>query len=105
MCIHSETRTWHDNNIHSIRFLLYLNDIWSNHARLVPLKDKKGFTIIYAFQEVLNESKRRRATFEGHKPNKAWVFKDSEFCDRPITTWLQVVIVAERLIRTLKSKI
>ena len=68
-------------------------------------KIKKGFTIIYGFQEVLNESKRCRAKFERHKPNKAWVFKGSEFYDRPITTWLQVVNVAERFIRTLKSKI
>ena len=42
---------------------------------VVPLKDKKyGITITNAFQKMLSEYKR--------KPNKVWVDKCIEFCNR-----------------------
>ena len=44
------------------RFLLCVIDIFSKYAWVVPLKDKKGITIINAFQKILKESNR--------KPNK-----------------------------------
>ena len=44
------------------RFLLCVTDIYSKHAWVIPLKDKKRITIINAFQKILNESNR--------KPNK-----------------------------------
>ena len=50
-------------------FLLYVIDIYSKYAWVIPLKDKKGSTITNAFQEILHESKR--------KPNKIWVNKGS----------------------------
>ena len=53
-----------------IRFLLCVIDIFSKYAWVVPLKDKKGITIINAFQKILKESNR--------KPNKIWVDKGSE---------------------------
>ena len=53
------------------RFLLCIIDIFSKYAWVVPLKDKKGISIINAFQKVLKESE--------HKPNKIWVDKGSEF--------------------------
>ena len=54
-----------------IRFLLCAIDIFSNYAWVVPLKDKKGTSIVKAFQSVLKRSNR--------KPNKIWVDKGSEF--------------------------
>ena len=36
--------------------------LFSKHAWIVPLKDKKGVTIVNAFQSILDSSKR--------KPNK-----------------------------------
>ena len=45
-----------------ICFLLFVNDIYSKSAWVVPLKDKKGIAIINAFQKVLDES--------NHKPSK-----------------------------------
>ena len=46
----------------------------------VPLKDKKnGITITNAFQKMLNEYKR--------KPNKVWVDKGIEFCNRSMKLW------------------
>ena len=35
-----------------------------------PLKDKKGITIINAYQKFLDESNRREAKSKGRKPEK-----------------------------------
>ena len=53
------------------RFLLCVTDTYSKYAWVVPLKDKKGITIVNAFQKVLNDS--------GRNPNKIWFDKGSEF--------------------------
>ena len=93
-----------------IRFLLCVIDIFSKYAWVVPLKDKKGISIVKAFQIILKQSNR--------KPNKIWVDKGSEFYNAYFKKWLRdndVVmysthnegksVVAERFIRTLKGKI
>ena len=54
-----------------IRFLLCVIDIFSKYAWIVPLKDKKGISIVKAFQIILKQSNR--------KPNKIWLDKGSEF--------------------------
>ena len=54
-----------------IRFLLCVIDIFSKYAWVVPLKDKKGISIVKAFQSILKQSNK--------KPNKIWVDKGSEF--------------------------
>ena len=51
------------------RFLLCVIDIFGKYAWVVPLKDKKGISIVYPFQKILKESDR--------KPNKIWVDKGS----------------------------
>ena len=93
------------------RFLLCAIDIFTKYAWIVPLKDKKGVSIIVnAFQEILDDSKR--------KPNKIWVDKGGEFYNNSFKKWLQhndiamysthnegKAVVAERFIRTLKNKI
>ena len=55
----------------AFRFLLCVIDIFSKYARVVPLKHKKGVSIVNAFQRILKQSNR--------KPNKIWVDKGSEF--------------------------
>ena len=47
------------------RFLLCVIDIVSKYAWVVLLKDKKGMTIVNAFQKIINYSKR--------KANEIWV--------------------------------
>ena len=92
------------------RFLLCVIDIFSKYAWVVPLKDKKGVSIVNAFQKILKESDR--------KSNKIWVDKGSEFQNNSFKKWLKdndiemyaihnegKSVVAERFIRTLKSKI
>ena len=53
------------------RFLLCVIDIYSKYAWVVPLKDKKGVSIVNASQKMLKES--------AGKPHKIWVDKGSEF--------------------------
>ena len=54
-----------------IRYLLCAIDLFSKYAFAVPLKNKKGSTIVNAFQSILSNSKR--------KPNKIWVDQSSKF--------------------------
>ena len=93
------------------RFLLCVINIFSKHAWIVPLKDKNGVTIVNAFQLILKES-------QGCKPDKIWIDKVSEFYNNSFKKWLkdndiemhsihneEKSVVAERFIRTLKTKI
>ena len=92
------------------RCLLCVIDIYSKYAWVVPLNDKKGVSIVNAFQSILKKSNRN--------PNKIWVDKGSEFSNRSIKSWLEKndtemysthnegkSVVAERFIRTIKNKI
>ena len=63
------------------RFLLFLIDIFSKYAWIIPLKDNKGITISNAFQSILNKS--------NCKPSKMWVDKGSEFYNRSMKSWLK----------------
>ena len=93
-----------------ILFLLCIIDIFRKYAWVVPLKDRKGVSIVDAFQKILDKS--------GRKPNKIWVDKGSEFYNNSFKKWLKdndiemysihnegKSVVAERFFRTLKNKI
>ena len=54
-----------------IRYLLCAIDLFSKYVWVVPLKDKKGVSIVNIFQKFLDSSKG--------KPNKIWVDQGSEF--------------------------
>ena len=41
------------------RYLYYVIDIFSKYAWVVPLEDKKGVSIVNAFQSILDDSKRK----------------------------------------------
>ena len=45
-------------------------DLFSKYAWVVPLKDKKGTSIVIAFEKIISQ---------GRKPNKMWVDQGSEF--------------------------
>ena len=62
------------------RFLLCVIDIYSKHAWVIPLKDKKGITMTNGFQKFLNKSKR--------KPSKIWEEKGSAFYNRSMKSFL-----------------
>ena len=61
------------------RFLLCVIDIFGKYAWVIPLKDKKGVSIVNVFQKILKESDRSEAKSKGRKPNKIWVDKGSKF--------------------------
>ena len=92
------------------RFLLGVIDIFSKYAWVVPLKDKKGASIVNAFQKILDKS--------GRKPNKTWVDEGSEFYNSSFKKWLKdndikmysiqnegKSVVAERFNRKLKTNV
>ena len=71
------------------RFLLCVIDIFSKYAWVISLKDKKGISIVNAFQKILKESNRSEAEDKGRKPNKIWVDKESEFYNNYFKKWLR----------------
>ena len=92
-----------------IKYLLCAIDLFSKYAWVIPMKDKKGTSIVNAFKKIMSE---------GRKPNKLWVDQGSEFYNKSFTDILKInnikmystfnegkSVVAERFIRTLKNKI
>ena len=61
------------------RFLLCVIDFFSKYALVVPLKDKKGLSIVDAFQKILNDSANRRSQSKERKVSKIWVHEGREF--------------------------
>ena len=53
-----------------IKYLLCTIDIFSKYAWVVLMKDKKGISIVNAFQKTISE---------GRKPNKIWIDQGGEF--------------------------
>ena len=93
-----------------IKYLLCAINLYSMYAFVIPLKDKKGISIVNGFNEIIKQSKR--------KPNKIWVDQGSEFYNNVFKKWLSDIdiimystynggksVVAERFIRTLKNKL
>ena len=93
-----------------IKYFSCVIDLFSKYAFVVPLKDKKGASIVNAFQSILDKS--------GRKPNKIWVDQGSEFYNDNFKKWLVnndismysrynegKSVVAERFIRILKNKL
>ena len=82
-------------------------DLFSKYTWVIPLKDKKGTSIVNAFQKIISE---------GREPNKIWVDQGSEFYNNFFKGFLKInniemystynegkSVVAERFIRTLKN--
>ena len=93
-----------------MRQLCVIN-IFSKHAWVVPLKDKKGVNIVNDFKKILKDP-------NNGKPRKIWADKGSEFYNISFKNWLQdnniemysthnegKSVVAEIFIRTLNNKI
>ena len=92
-----------------IKYLLCAIDLYSKYAFFIPLKDKKGISIVNAFDKIIKQSNR--------KPNKIWVDQGEEFYNNVFEKWLSdndinmysthnegKSVVAERFIRILKNK-
>ena len=92
-----------------IEYLLCAIDLFSRYAWVVPIKDKRGITIVNAFQKLISKV---------HKPNKIWVDQGGEFYNKILKRFLKInnikmystynegkSAVAEKYIRTLKKKV
>ena len=93
-----------------IEYLLSAIDLYSKYAFVIPLKDKKGISIVNAFNKIIKQYNK--------KPNKIWVDQGGEFYNHNFKKWLSdndiimystynegKSVVAERFIRTLKNKL
>ena len=93
-----------------IKYLLCAIDLYSKYAFVIPLKDKKRISIVNSFNKIIKQSNR--------KPNKIWVDQGGEFYNHVFKKWLSdndiimystfnegKSVVAERFIRTLKTKL
>ena len=93
-----------------IKYLLCAIDLFSKYASIIPLKDKKGISVVNAFNKIIKQSNR--------KPNKIWVDQGGQFYNDVFEKWLSdnniimystynegKSVVAERFIRTLKNKL
>ena len=56
-----------------IKYLLCVFDLFSIYAWVVPIKDKKGASILNAFTKIISEKR---------KPNKIWIDQGSEFYNK-----------------------
>ena len=90
-----------------IKYLLCAIDLYGKYVFVIPLKDKKGISIVNTFNKIIKQSNR--------KPN---IDQGEEFYNNIFEKWLSdndinmystynegKSLVAERFIRTLKNKL
>ena len=98
-----------------VKYLLCEIDLFGKYVWVIPIKDKKGASIVNAFEKILSDSMELHSN---RKPNKIWVDQGSEFYSKSFKDLLNInnieiystyneekSVVAERFIRTLKNKI
>ena len=92
-----------------IKYLLCAIGLFSKYTWVIPLKDKKGSSIVKAFQKLISKER---------KPNRIWVDQGSEFYNQSFKDFLKIKniemystfnegksVIAERFFGTLKYKI
>ena len=92
--------------IKGIKYLLCAVDLFCKYAGVVPLENKRGISIVNAFQKIVSKVR---------KPNKIWVNQGDEIYNHLFKRFLKInniqmystynegkSVVAERFIRTLK---
>ena len=56
--------------------------MFSKYAGVVPIKDKKGSSIVNAFKKIISKER---------KPNKIWVDQGSEFYNQSFKDFLKLI--------------
>ena len=93
-----------------IKYLLCVIDLFSKYAWVIPIKDKKGTSIVNAFKKIFSDSNR--------KSNKIWVDQGSQFYNKSFKDFLKInnikciqhtmkenSLMMKDFFRTLKNKI
>ena len=102
-----EMQEWSEEN-KGFRYMLNVIDVFSKFAWSIPLKDKKGITVLNAFKQIVKES--------GRISKHIWVDEGLEFYNKNMDEWLKEnniirysthgehkSAVVERFNRTLKA--
>ena len=63
-----------------IKYLLCAIDLFSKYAWVIPIKNKKGTSIVNAFKKII----------PNRKPNKIWVDQGSEFYNKSFKDFLKI---------------
>ena len=64
-----------------MKYLLCAIDLFSKYAWIVPVKDKRGISIVDGFKKIIAE---------GRKPNKIWTDQGSKFYNNAFTDFLKI---------------
>ena len=64
-----------------IKYLLCVIDLFSKFAWVVPLKEKRGISIVNAFQKIISK---------GRRPNKISVDQGGEFYNKLFNRFLKI---------------
>ena len=64
----------------NICYLLCAIDLFSKYDWVIPIKDKKGTSIVNAFKKIISKC----------KPNKIWVDQGSEFYNKSFKDFLKI---------------
>ena len=91
------------------KYLLCPIHLFSKYTWVIPVKDKKGLSIVNEFQKIISK---------GRKANKIWFDQGSEFYNNSFEDFLKInniemystynelkSVVAERIIRTLMERV
>ena len=64
------------------KYLLCAIDLFNKYSWVIPIKDKKGTSIVDAFKKIISEGQKN--------PNKIWVDQGSEFYNQSLKDFLKI---------------
>ena len=70
-----------------IKYLLCAIDLFGKYAWVVPIKDKRGTSIVNAFKKILSDSTELHLN---RKPNIIWIDQGSEFYNNTFKDFLKM---------------
>ena len=63
------------------KYLLCAFDLLSKYGQVIPIKDKKGTSIVNTFKRIISK---------GRKPNEIWIHEGSEFYNNSFKGFLKI---------------
>ena len=75
------------------KYILCAIDLFSKYTWVIPIKHKKGTSIVNAFKKIISDGQR--------KPNKIWVDQGSEFYNQSFTDFLKIKCIQHTMKVTL----